>query len=51
MWQTDRHENNVIGYLWQTDRHVFKLNNHKKKCVGGVFSKNIWDGASDEMKI
>jgi len=28
----------------QTDRH-------EKKIRGGVFSKNIWEGASDEMKI
>jgi len=30
--------------MGQTDRH-------KKKMRGVVFSKNIWEGASDEMKI
>ncbi len=26
--------------MWQTDRH-------KKKCVGVVLVKNIWEGASE----
>jgi hypothetical protein len=26
--------------MWQTDRH-------KKKMRGGVFSQNIWEGASE----
>jgi len=34
--------------MWQKDRH-------KKKMRGGVFSKNVWEGAkeraSDEIKI
>ena len=36
------------------DRHVFKVNKqylvcdrHEKKFVEGVFSKNIWEGASE----
>jgi len=32
MWQTDKHEDNFIGYLWQTDRHVFKLNKKYLAC-------------------
>ena len=50
-----------IGNVLQMDRHAFKVNKQyqacdrrtdmKKKIREGGFSKNIWEGASDEMKI
>jgi hypothetical protein len=49
-------KNNLNGYVGQTDRHELKLNKQylacdrqtdmKKNCVRGVFSKNIWEGAT-----
>jgi hypothetical protein len=49
-----------ITHQQMTDRHVFKLNKlylacerqtDMKKNAWGVFSRNIYEGASDEMKI